>query len=181
MKMSAPLRLSDWPQMELLPTSSVAGFPAKTSRSRGRVRAWMESEAACTARSLDLLATYDPTSSSWRTSQHCLIEGLASFSETWPRSGMMRSGTAYQLPTLGPGIGGTEFGWLPTPTASADSKGSPRNRYFGSPTCMSNLREWLRDGPDDPIFPHPDFVEGLMGLPPSWSDCTASVTVFTAT
>jgi hypothetical protein len=66
---------------------------------------------------------------------------------------------------LGPGIGGTEFGYLPTPTKSADSKGSPKGRYFGSGTCFSNLREILRDGPDDPVYPNPEFVEEMMGFP----------------
>ncbi len=74
-------------------------------------------------------------------------------------------GDAFQLPTLVPGIGGTEFGWLPTPVASADSKGAPRNRYYGSATCMNNLREFLRDGPDDPVYPNPELVEELMGYP----------------
>lgn len=114
------------------------------------------------------LASYDPLTSSRKTSQSCLIEGWAEFSDRWPRSGMMLNGIAYQLPTLGPGIDGTEFGWLPTPTKTADAKGAPRNRYYGSATCRSNLREWLRDGPDDPIYPHPDFVEMVMGFPIGW-------------
>jgi hypothetical protein len=87
---------------------------------------------------------------------------------------MMQSGSAYQRLTLAPGIGGTEFGWLPTPTKTADSKGAPKNRYFGSPTCRSNLREWLRDGPDDPIYPHPDFVERVMGYPIGWTELAPS-------
>jgi hypothetical protein len=168
-----PLRESASLPMELPLTSSAAGFPVRTSALPESVLASLTAhDLAYGQKSLSLLANYDRNSSSWRTSQTCLLAqvsglalGLAEFSETWPSSGLMRNGTTFQLPTLGPGIGGAEFGWLPTPTASSDSKGSPRNRYFGSPTCMSNLREVLRDGPDDPIYPNPELVEEMMGFP----------------
>jgi DNA (cytosine-5)-methyltransferase 1 len=77
---------------------------------------------------------------------------------------------------VGPGIGGAASGYLPTPKASADAKGSPRNRFFGSNTCRSNLREFLRDGPDDPIYPHPSFVERVMGFPIGHTDLNPSAT-----
>jgi hypothetical protein len=64
------------------------------------------------------LANYDPGSSSWKTSQGCLISGWEPFSETWPRSGTMRRGIAYPLPPLAPIIGETVSGLLPTPTTS---------------------------------------------------------------
>ncbi len=156
---------------------------AKTFRSLEKERDLRLNAADCGARLSDWLATFDQLTSAWRTSQICLVApttgrglGLAEFSETWPRSGMTRNGTAFRLPTLVPGIAGTEFGFLPTPTKSADSKGSPKGRFFGSGTCFSNLREVLRDGPDDPVFPNPEFVEGMMGFPPLWTDCAASET-----
>jgi len=140
-----------------------------------------EREAAFGLSASDLLAIFDPSTQSLKTSQTSLLVhqngqelGLAEFSETWPARGMMRNGQIYQLPTLAPGIGGAESGWLPTPTKSADSKGSPKGRYYGSGTCMSNLREVLRDGPDDPIFPHPNFVEELMGFPISHTELPPS-------
>ena len=69
------------------------------------------------------LARFDPDTSLWRTSQRCLVEGWTVFSETFPRSGLMRSGTAYRLPPLVRLTGGTGFGSspthsIPTPTAS---------------------------------------------------------------
>src|SRR3990172_688208 len=77
--------------------------------------------------SVELLAKYDPDTQSWRTCQLSLVEtegdGLAEFSETWPRSGMMRNGIAYQLPPLVPLTVEIEFGSLPTPT-SRDHKGA---------------------------------------------------------
>jgi len=67
-----------------------------------------------------LLAKYNPDTQSWKTSQLSLVataeDGLAEFSETWPRSGMMRNGTAYQLPNLARTITEIGSGLLPTPT-----------------------------------------------------------------
>lgn len=163
-------------QTELILMSSAEVSPAKTFPLPGPSWDLMAKGRDYGRKSLDYLANYDPTTSSWRTSQTCLVSGLAEFSETWPRSGTMRNGTAYRRLTLAPGIGGTEFGWLPTPTKTADAKGAPKNRFFGSPTCRSNLREWLRDGPDDPIFPHPSFVERVMGFPIGWTELEASAT-----
>lgn len=77
----------------------------------------------------DSFASFDPATSSWKTSQHCLLEGLSGYSETWPRSGMTLSGIACPLPTLAPLTDGTESGSLPTPTV-ADSRNS-RNATAG--------------------------------------------------
>ncbi len=74
----------------------------------------------------DVLASFDPGTRSWKTSQRSLVEtegdGLAEFLETWPRSGTTRNGTAFQLPILAPRTYGTGFGSsrthsIPTPTS----------------------------------------------------------------
>lgn len=69
-----------------------------------------------------LLATYDQASRSWRTYGDYWRDplsnqahGLGVFSQTWPRSGMMQSGIAYQLQQLVPNTIGIESGLLPTP------------------------------------------------------------------
>jgi hypothetical protein len=76
----------------------------------------MANAAACGSSTPDLLAKFDPATSSWRTSQRCLVEGWNEFSEAWPRSGTMRSGIAYQLPPLARLTDATEYGLWPTPT-----------------------------------------------------------------
>jgi DNA (cytosine-5)-methyltransferase 1 len=102
--------------MELESMSSSEGFHAKTSASQEKAQVWRENALAYGENTPDLLANYDPDTSSWKTSQHCLVEGLETFSETWPRSGMMRSGTAYRLPPLVRLTDATEYGLLlPTP------------------------------------------------------------------
>jgi hypothetical protein len=60
-------------------------------------------------------------------------------------------------------------GLLPTPNSSADCKGSPKNRFNGSSTERSNLRERLRTSTEDGTYPHPLFVEWMMGFPRGWT------------
>ena len=103
-------------QTELFPTASLAASHAKTSRSRAKVLDLPESAAAYGQSSPVLLASFDPDTLSWRTSQRCLVEGWETFSEPWPRSGMMRSGTAYQLAPLVPLTDEIASGYWPTPT-----------------------------------------------------------------
>jgi hypothetical protein len=116
--MSEPLQPTLWPETELPSMSSAAGSHARTSALREMVLALKASAAASGLSMPDLLASYDRSSSSWRTSQHSLEGGLTEFSGTWPRSGLMRSGIAYQLPPLVPLTGGIDSGLLPTPSAS---------------------------------------------------------------
>ena len=83
-----------------------------------------------------LLASFDPGTSSWRTSQLSLLGGSEVFSGTWPRSGMTRSGIAFRLQPLAPLTKGIVSGLLPTPAASppgwknievVDRDGNPPN------------------------------------------------------
>lgn len=142
-----------------------------------------EREADCGASAYVLLAKFDPNTQSLKMSQTCFLDpqsdqedGSQQSCEVWPVSGIMLSGEIFQLPTLVPGTGGGEYGYLPTPTKTADSKGAPKNRYYGSATCRSNLREVLRNGPDDPVYPHPSFVELMMGFPISATELPRSET-----
>jgi len=127
-------------ETELPSMSSAEGSRARTSVLRARVQALTGSAAAYGPNTPGSLANYDPFTSSWRTSQHCFIEGLTGFSETWPRSGTMRNGTAYQLLPLVRLTDETGSGLLPTPEANTKaialrSQGrSPRNFLAQWPT-----------------------------------------------
>jgi hypothetical protein len=66
-----------------------------------------------------LLASYDRPTQSWRTSQLCLDGELSVFSETFPKSGMTRSGRLFLLPTLELPTLESESGLWPTPDAGA--------------------------------------------------------------
>lgn len=92
--------------------------------SRAKTLAWQAKEPGLQEKgpvfgmsSLGSLANFDPATSSWRTSQRCLLGGWIPFSETWPRSGMTQSGTLYQLQPLVPRTGEIASGLWPTPTA----------------------------------------------------------------
>ena len=107
--------------------SSLEDSPAKTSAPPERGGASKEPEAVSGERWHGSLARWDHATRSWRTPQCSLLEGLDVFSETWPRSGMTRSGIAFQLPPSAPLTRGTASGsslcvkpthHVPTPTAS---------------------------------------------------------------
>ena len=213
-----------------------------------------ESEAAYGVKCAELLATLDQNTQLWKTSQTCLLattdDGLAEFSETWPKSGMMRNGIAYQLHLSEHPTGENESGLLPTPRANkiggyssenysptlmqallptpkalevketpeqwakrsaiaknksfgpslsvkvqimetlgevdnqtareyylnlptpttSDAKGASAKRYKGSPYSHGNLREEIRSGETDGQYPHPKFVEWMMGFPTGHTD-----------
>ena len=78
----------------------------------------MESVRVFGGSSTVLSTSYDPVSSSWKTSQQSLFEGFQQSLEVLPKSGMTVTGRLYLLnnaehPTLD--VGGSA---LPTPTAS---------------------------------------------------------------
>ena len=117
MKTSEVSPLNASPQMALPLMLSAEAFPARTSALLAQELGLTERVPAYGLSTPELLARLDQDTSSWRTSQRCLVEGWTEFSETWPRSGMMRSGIAYQLPPLALGTDETASGLWPTPLA----------------------------------------------------------------
>jgi hypothetical protein len=113
--------------------SSAVASPARTcptpalgQGSKGRARVFGQSTPVS-------LASFDRDTWSWRTSQLSLLGGSEPFSQTWPRSGMTRSGTAFQLQPLAPLTAVTGSGLLHTPTAKANQASpSMRDRDAGS-------------------------------------------------
>lgn len=102
-----------------LSTSSSAGFPARESRRRGRARGSPTTEAASGESTLELFASFDPATSSWRTVPTSSRAGSTKSSRTWSRSGIALSGSAFRRPPSVPRTGETASGLLPTPTATA--------------------------------------------------------------
>ena len=142
------------PQTASQLTLFAEGSLAKTSPSQGGGQEWAKAHAADYGASTPvLLANYDHVTSSWKTSQHFLGEGLTVFSETWPRSGTMQSGTAYRLPPLVRLTDETGFGLLPTPTLPLG--GGERS---GSRSGTGNLHYMARTGkllPTQVLWPTP--------------------------
>lgn len=104
MTMSEPSTPLLFEENELPSMSSSEAGLARTSALRARALAWTENAADYGAKSPVWLASFDPSSSSWRTAQTCLASTgaltLAAYSGTWPRLGTMRNGTASALPDL---------------------------------------------------------------------------------
>lgn len=130
-------------ETELPSMSSAEASPARTSHSLASEQALKVRGLVCGESTGDSLANYDPASSSWRTSQACLVSGWEPFSGTWPRSGMMLGGTVYRLQPSVPLTGATGFGSSPTiPTPGAteggpmppDTEYRPNQRSYNSRT-----------------------------------------------
>jgi hypothetical protein len=172
------------PQTDLLPmelpelTSLPAGSRARTLATLGLKPGWTkEPDQGCGQKSPDLLASYDLTSSSWKTSQHCFLalptsqgHGLGEFLATWPNSGSMRSGKIYQHQSLALRTVENVFGLLPTPNAR-DGKDLSRTSAFlaarerHSPSLSTEALAagvaWQSVAP---------LYEAAMGFPWQWTD-----------
>jgi hypothetical protein len=81
-------------------------------------RAWMVSEAGYSLKSSDSLASFDPDSFSWKTSQQSLFGGFTEFLWSSLRSGTIVGGRLYQPQRLDPRTFDSDGFYLPTPTAS---------------------------------------------------------------
>lgn len=107
--------------------SSAAGSHAKTSALQEKVQGSTEPDRDCGQNTRESFASIETQGGLlgswwWKTCQRCLVGGWVEFSETWPRAGMMRSGTAYRLQPSAPITAVTEFlllhGEYPTPQAA---------------------------------------------------------------
>jgi hypothetical protein len=119
-------------------------------------------EVAYTEKLSVLLAQYDPATSSLRTCQQSLLEGLNQSWPTWPRWGSMRNGAVYEHPIAALHIEEIGGGYLPTPSGIRSGK----NHVVG------RLDEW--GGSSNPFrgtsigkLRSPSFEEWMMGWPMS--------------
>lgn len=159
----------------------------RTSRLRDRVEALLQNLVAACGKSISgSFAKFDPSSFLWKTSQCSFLEGLESFSETWPQSGMMQNGNAFRQPSLDRLIDVTEFGLLPTPAAMECEGNKAFLRKAETWENVSSLTALLigikfklkgrERKPSYRIIVIPTFVEWMMGLPDGWTDLNVAVT-----
>ena len=159
-------------------TSYLAGFRARTSATQGSGQESKEAEADSGNRWLASFARLDRDSSSWKTSQRCLVEGWGSFSQTWPRWGLMLDGECWEVPTpkaIRPAKG---YGLWPTLKASDGEQRTTNRAYF---------ERRLSVAPDLPVIValstpptpggfygrlNPDWCEWLTGFPDKWTEFT---------
>lgn len=151
--------------------SFVAASPVRTCPTLEKARDLPANDPACGVNTPGSLARYDQHSLSWKTSQLCLDGDLETFSETWPRSGTMLSGTAFRLPPLALPTDGIESGSWPTPTREdGEFKGmsSARMEARGPDNLASAVKLWPTPAARDYRAPNkPDGVSRLSRPPTS--------------
>ncbi len=134
----------------------------------------MENVAVCGSTWQGWLAKLGPDGCSWKIPQCSLFEDLEQSLEIWPRSGLMRRGVCFPLPTLALPTKENESGLsLPTPTAT-DWKRTPiKKQYAERPQTIGapdDLAKWaLRDSGLDHGRLVPDLWEWAMGWPRNWA------------
>ncbi len=136
-------------------TASPQGSPVRTYPSLAKAPDLPEPVRDSSGLSFVPFAWFDQRARCWRTWQRCLVEGWEIFSGTWPRSGMMRNGIAYQRAPLVLLTRGTASGFLlPTPEASntkaialRSAGRSPRSFLAPLPTPTAKLGDPKRGMP----------------------------------
>ncbi len=116
---------------EALLTAFLADSRARTSAWPVAVTASTASAAGSGESSRAWFARWSPSGCEWRTAQRSLLGDSESFSETWPRSGLMRDGMCFPLPTVAHLISASASGSSPGavfPTPCTVDSGSMFNR-----------------------------------------------------
>lgn len=139
-----------------------AASHAQTSAQQERKPASTERQADYGWRWRESFAKYDHSSSSWRTRQCSLIEGLDEFSETWPRWGLMLDGECLDLTTWAPTTAAKGVGSWPTPCHGS-------SRWGGTFQEVGGSQNKLRGTPTGKLYVNPDFWESLMGWVIGWT------------
>lgn len=154
-------------------TSLPEDFHAKTSASQGNEQELKAQGAVYGGNTPVLLASFDHDTSSWRTQPPSKPKDTVSdeFSETWPRSGTMRGGIAYQHPPLVPLTRAIVSGLLPTPQKHDQIKGYQHrvNRY-GTKHGGRNLNDTVASLEGLDGYLNPEFLELLMNYPRTWTE-----------
>ena len=161
METSEPLQPTLFPMQTFGP----ADFLASPSVSRVIARQ-AKTSATSGPSGLTSFAKFDPDTSCWKTFRGCYqprVDGsLETYSETFPRSGLMRNGTLYQRQASEPLISESGCSYLPTPAAS--SYGTNKSKSAGAKVRPS-LQTMARKGE---LYPTPTANDSKNHtLPPS--------------
>src|SRR5262245_23467903 len=175
MRMSEPSQPIAFGQTELPLPSSAEASPARTFPEPETALGSLAHDRASGLSSPDSLANYDRASRSWKTWQRCLIETWGPFAETWPQSGMTRSGQLYPLAPLVLHMCDSECSLWPTPTASMEGRGFgiPLHNRTGRYKKSTVSRVHALVGEHGWRI-HPNFTEALMGFPMGWTEIEPS-------
>jgi hypothetical protein len=176
---------------ELL-TSFLSAFPARTLVEQAQAQELTVLEADFGWKVPGSFAKFSLEKFSWKTRQCSLLGGWESFSETWPRWGLMRDGECLELTTPELTTSEKESGFWPTVRASDGERGGRgdliqairgnANKHFKmhpTPTASNTKAHHMRGadkgkkrearsyGERGPL--NPDWIEWLMGWPVKWT------------
>jgi hypothetical protein len=143
-------------------TSSQGDSLAKTLHCAAKPLESMGIEADSGKRWRGSLAKWDRDSCSWKTHQLSLFGGLETFSETWPKWGIMRNGECWAQDIAVDQWNASEFG-LPAPTKAMGKRGwgiAAKPRYSAELEANARLFGYK---------PHPSVLEWSMGWIPTWT------------
>ena len=147
-------------------------FPARTSALPGMVEAWLANGLECIGNSLGWLKSYNPSSSSWKTSRRSEPVELAAWLDHLPASGMTRTGMLFpRKRSARPSLATVGF-VLPRPTAK--HYGSNRGGGMGR---VGKPRHSIHQLATRGLLPgHPkgalnrEYLELVMGYPARWTE-----------
>ena len=142
----------------------------------------MAQEAVSIGKSSELLAIFDPASSSLKMSQQSLLMDSNASWPTWPRSGMTVAGRVYALPNVVANIQEIDGGLWPTPRAQMGKHGICWSRAENG-EHRGQLEDYLahlyvKAGGKriSGLLIHPSFCERLMRWPMGFTACMQSET-----
>lgn len=167
--MSAQSEAIPWSQLTLLPGDS----HVRMSQSQGNAQVSKTAPGQDSGQSFtESFANYDPDTSSWRTSQACLLTGWEEFLETWPTSGTMRNGRCYRRQMSAHRTSGKGSSLWPTPRGSEGGVGmvGGTGHWEMLQAKTDSKEEALAMGAGNGGKLNPTWVEWLMGFPDGWTD-----------
>jgi hypothetical protein len=148
----------------------LAGFPARTSVAPEKAQESTENDLECGWKWPESFAKWHPATSSWKTRQCSLLEGLDEFSETWPKWGSMQDGECFPLGRLGLTTYASVCGLLLPTIGKNEYRGTSKSRFHQSPEFRgAKMGEGVRTSSDDPIYLSPSFSEEQMMWPIMWT------------
>ena len=94
-------------------------------------------------------ATYDHSTSSWKTCEDSAPSDSTEYLGTWPKRGYMRDGKVYELPTLAHPTTGNDCSslrLLPTPKASDGDRGYGLGEHRRRSPALGSVMTYYPDG-----------------------------------
>lgn len=116
-------------------------FPVRTSVWPVEETDSTESGLDCSLNSCGSYAWFDLASLSWKMYQRSLLGGWESFSDSWPRQGLMLNGAVYPQQEWEPHIFVSESSLWPTPTASPTRPCEGNVRLLRTKVLVGDIQE----------------------------------------